>query len=150
MSAIVIDAAIAAAEKLAPIIIANLEPELAAVLKNLPAGMVSTSPASPAVTVEAAVAHNLVEAVPLGNQEVYEKLKKQIGQAIAVYMTDKPGADLQSEITWADIMARAEDGWTRGGIVVSEIPFTTRWQMLYSGIEMYRAGLGTRALAVEK
>ena len=150
MSSIAISAAIAAAEKLAPIIIADLEPALAAILKKLPAGMVSTSPASPAMNVEASVTHNLVEAVPAANQPMYETFKRQIGQAIAVYMTDKPDADLQSEATWADIMARAEEGWTREGIVVSQIPFTTRWQMFYSGIEMYRAGLGTRALSVEK
>jgi hypothetical protein len=150
MSSIAISAAIAAAEKLAPIIIADLEPELAALLKKLPAGMVSTSPASPAVNVEAAVMKNLVDAVPAANEPMQTTFKRQLGQAIAVYMTDKPGADLQSEATWTDIMARAEEGWTREGIVVSQIPFTTRWQMFYSGVEMYRAGLGTRALSVER
>jgi hypothetical protein len=151
MSSLVISAAVAAAEKLAPVIIAGLEPELAKVLTSLSGKInVSTSPASPAVTVEASVAKNLVAAVPAANDAMYAKFKTQIGQAIAVYMTDKPDADLQDTVTWVDIMARAEEGWTREGIVVSAIAFTTRWQMFYSGIEMYRAGLGTRPLTVER
>ncbi len=151
MSAEILAAAVAAAGKLAPIIIAGLEPELEKVLTSLEGKInVSTSPASPAVTVEAAVAKNLVDAVPAASDAMYAKFKAQIGQAIAVYMTMNPDADLQSELVWTDIMARAEEGWTREGIVVSDIAFTTRWQMFYSGVEMYRAGLGTRPLSVEK
>jgi hypothetical protein len=151
MSAVIVSAAVAAVEKLAPVIISALEPELQKVLTELEGKLnVQVTPASPAVTVEAAVAKNLVDAVPAANDAMLAKFKAQIGEAIAVYMTTNPAADLQSETIWAEMMGAAEAGWSREGIVVSAIPFTTRWQMFYSGIEMYRAGLGIRPLTVEK
>ena len=108
------------------------------------------APATPALNVETAIAANLVKAVPAANQAMFAKFKQQIGQAIAVYMTINPDADLQAENVQVDIMARAEEGWTREGIVVGDIAFTTRWAMVYDGVEMYRAGLGAKPLSVEK
>jgi hypothetical protein len=137
-------------EQLAPIAIAALEPVLKNILTNLPANMVALGPAAPAVDVEAAVASNLVKKMPAITAAEFTKIKAMIGTAIAIYKTDHPSDDLQSELAWIDILARASAGITAEGIVVSAIPPSTQWQMVLSGVEMYLAGLGTKALAVGK
>jgi len=150
MAAIAGAAALTAIETLAPIAIAALEPVLKNILTNLPANMVALGPAAPAVTVEAAVASNLVKKMPAVTADEYAKIKTMIGVAVAIYKTDHPEDDLQDEISWVDILARASVGITKEGIVVSAIPPSTQWQMVLSGVEMYLAGLGTKALAVGK
>lgn len=146
MTAVIVDAALAAVEKLAPVIISALEPELEKVLSSLPAGMVATHPAAPAISVETAVASNLVKAGGAWSADMYAKAKSIIGDNIAVYKTVHPQDDLQGDAAWEDILAASQVKILKLGLVVDDIPRSTMWQMILSGIEEYRAGLGTKAL----
>jgi len=142
--------ALGVVEKLAPIVLAALGPELEKALSSLPTGMVPVAPATAAIGVETAVAANLVKAVPAAGAAEYAKIKTQIGQSVAIYKTEHPDDDLQMQVAWIDILARASAGISAEGIVVSAIPPATIWQMVLSGVEMYLAGLGTKALIIEK
>ncbi len=140
-------AAIAIVEKLAPIIADAMAPEVAKLFSSLPAGMVAAAPQS---SVEVAVAANLVKAEPAFTGAEYTKVKAMIGTAVAIYATDHPATKMQEQVAWVDIAARASAGIAAEGLDVTKIPASTYWQMILSGIEMYRAGLGDKALSVEK
>lgn len=155
MSAIAASAALAAAEKLAPIAIAALEPAVAKLLASSPiASMVPAAPSSPALVADAAVAKNLVAAVPAAGADEYAKIKRQLGQAVAVYVTSHGPQDLKSggkdQVAWIDIAAMAKEGISRefGGSspMIPDVIFS---QMLMTGINMYIAGVGTSAVTVE-
>jgi ammonia channel protein AmtB len=146
-----------AASAAGPLILKAIEndaPEVVAALEKLPVGMVPVAPATPAITVETSVAKNLVADVPAAGASEYTKIKAQIGEAIAIYVTEHGADDLATgglnQAAWVDILSRASAAITQEGIVVSAIKPSTIWQMVLSGIEMYRAGLGARALTVEK
>lgn len=143
-------ALLAIVEQWAPVILKALQPVLNDIWTKLSAGMVSLNPISPAVTVETAVAANLVKKMPAVTAAEYAHIKTQIGEAIAVYATEHPDDDLQGDVAWVDIAARAYLGIAQEGLVTADLPRSTFQQMLMSGLEMYRAGLGLKALAVEK
>lgn len=151
MAAVAGAAALSAIETLAPIAIKALEPVLQNILTEvLPKDMVGLTPDAPATSVEAAVAANLVKVMPALSATEYAKIKAQIGEAIAIYVTEHPGDDLEEDAAWEDILARSSAGVSEEGLVVSMMPRSTFWQMVLSGIEMYKAGLGTKALVVER
>ncbi len=140
-------AALAIVEKLAPIIADAMAPEVATLFRSLPYGLVASAPNS---GVEVAVAANLAHAMPAVTAAMFETIKDKIGVAVAIYATEHPGDDLQSDAAWMDIQSTATAGIDAEGLTGARIPISTMRQMVASGIEMYRAGIGTHALTVQK
>jgi hypothetical protein len=138
--------ALAAAAKLAPIIIDALAPEVQAAFKSLTPGLVKITPAP--IDGEVAVATNLQRALPAISPAEVEVIRKKIGIAVAIYKTDHPGDDLQSDAAWMDIQSRSLAAIEAEGLYTARIPVSTLRQMVATGIEMNRAGLGTEALKV--
>lgn len=135
-------------EKAAPVIISALAPEVQAMLAKLPAGTVKVVP--PSIDVEAAVASNLLKAMPAFTAAIYATIKLQIGVAVAIYATEHPSDPLQSDIAWVDIQAMVRAAIGAEGLDAGKIPVSTLRQMVASGIELHRAGAGTKALSVGK
>ena len=140
-------AALAIVGKLAPIIAAAMAPEVAALFKSLPFGLVTAAPNS---DVEIAVAANVARAMPAVTAAMFATVRNKIGVAVAIYATEHLGDDLQSDAAWMDIQAMAQAGIHAEGLDASLIPVSTLRQMVASGIELYRAGIGTRALTVQR
>jgi len=140
-------AALAIVEKLAPIIADAMAPEVATLFRSLPYGLVASAPNS---GVEVAVAANLERAMPAVTAAMFVTIKNKIGVAVAIYATEHPGDDLQSDAAWMDIQSTAAAGIDDEGLSGARIPISTLRQMIASGIEMYRAGIGTSALMVGK
>jgi len=140
-------AAIAIVGKLAPIIAAAMAPEVAALFKSLPFGLVAAAPNS---DVEIAVAANVARAMPAVTATMFATVRNKIGIAVAIYATEHLGDDLQSDAAWMDIQSMAQAGIHAEGLDASMIPISTIRQMVASGIELYRAGIGARALTVQK
>ena len=138
-------AALAIVEKFGPIIADAMAPEVAALFKSLPAGLVASAPNS---DVEVAVAANIAKAMPAVTAAMFATIKNKIGIAVAIYATDHPGDKMETQVCWIDIAAHATAGIAAEGLDVPMIPATTYWQMILSGIELYRAGIGTKALTV--
>jgi len=140
-------AALAIVAKLAPIIADAMAPEVAALFKSLPTGLVASAPNS---DVEVAVAANLARAMPAVTAAMFVTIKNKIGIAVAIYATDHPGDNLQSDAAWMDIQSMAQAGIDAEGLDASQLPVSTLRQMVASGIELHRAGIGTKALTVIK
>jgi hypothetical protein len=140
-------AAIAIVAKLAPIIADAMAPEVAALFKSLPFGLVAAAPNS---DVEIAVAANIARAMPAVTSAMFSTIRNKIGVAVAIYATEHPGDDLQSDAAWMDIQSMAQAGIHAEGLDASLIAVSTIRQMVASGIELYRAGIGTKALTVSK
>jgi hypothetical protein len=140
-------AAIAIVGKLAPIIADAMAPEVAALFRSLPFGLVAAAPNS---DVEVAVAANIARAMPAVTAAMFATIRNKIGIAVAIYATEHPGDDLQSDAAWMDIQSMAQAGIEAEGLDSAQIPISTLRQMVASGIELYRAGLGARALTVGK
>ncbi len=131
-------------EKAAPVIISAMAPEVQAMLAKLPAGTVKVVP--PAIGVE--VASNLAKAIPAFSAEIYKTICTKIGVAVAIYATDHQGDNLQSDLAWIDIQSMAMAAIGAEGLDTTKIPLSTLRQMVASGIELHRAGAGTKALTV--
>jgi hypothetical protein len=140
-------AALAIVGKLAPIIADAMAPEVAALFKSLPFGLVAAAPNS---DVEIAVAANLARAMPAVTSAMFSTIRNKIGVAVAIYATEHLGDDLQSDAAWMDIQSMAQAGIHAEGLDASLIAVSTIRQMVASGIELYRAGIGTKALTVSK
>jgi hypothetical protein len=140
-------AALAIVGKLAPIIADAMAPEVAALFRSLPFGLVAAAPNS---EVEIAVAANIARAMPAVTAAVFATIRNKIGIAVAIYATEHLGDDLQSDAAWMDIQSMAQAGIHAEGLDASLIAVSTMRQMVASGIELYRAGIGTRALTVQK
>jgi hypothetical protein len=140
-------AAIAIVGKLAPIIADAMAPEVAALFKSLPFGLVAAAPNS---DVEIAVAANIARAMPAVTPAMFSTIKNKVGVAVAIYATEHPEDDLQSDAAWMDIQSMAQAGIHAEGLDASLIAVSTLRQMVASGIELYRAGIGTKALTVSK
>ncbi|WP_423959318.1 hypothetical protein [Candidatus Binatus sp.] len=133
--------------KLAPIIADAMAPEVAALFKSLPFGLVAAAPNS---DVEIAVAANIARAMPAVTPAMFSTIRNKIGVAVAIYATEHLGDDLQSDAAWMDIQSLAQAGIHAEGLDASLIAVSTIRQMIASGIELYRAGIGTKALTVSK
>ncbi len=140
-------AALAIVGKLAPIIADAMAPEVAALFKSLPFGLVTAAPNS---DVEIAVAANIARAMPAVTSEMFSTIRNKIGVAVAIYATEHQGDDLQSDAAWMDIQSMAQAGIHAEGLDASLIAVSTIRQMIASGIELYRAGIGAKALTVSK
>jgi hypothetical protein len=140
-------AAIAIVGKLAPIIADAMAPEVAALFRSLPFGLVAAAPNS---DVEVAVAANIARAMPAVTAAMFATIRNKIGIAVAIYATEHSGDDLQSDAAWMDIQSMAQAGIEAEGLDAAQIPLSTLRQMVASGIELYRADLGARALTVGK
>lgn len=138
-------AALAIVTKFAPIIADAMAPEVAALFKSLPPGLVASAPNS---DVEVAVGANIAKAMPAVTAAMFATIKNKIGIAVAIYATEHPGDKLQSDAAWMDIQSLSQAGIHSEGLDASQIPISTLRQMVASGIELYRAGIGTKALAV--
>ncbi len=138
-------AALAIVEHFAPIIADAMAPEVAALFKSLPAGLVASAPNS---DVEVAVAANIARAMPAVTAAMFATIKARIGIAVAIYATEHPGDALESDAAWMDIQSLGQAGIEAEGLDPLEIPRSTLRQMVASGIELYRAGIGTKALTV--
>ncbi|MGA7873253.1 MAG: hypothetical protein WCA22_20370 [Candidatus Binatus sp.] len=139
-------AALAIVSKLAPLIIDAMAPEVQSLLKSLPGGLLKLAP--PPLDVEVAVAANIAKAMPAVTAATLATLRNKIGAAVAIYATEHPGDNLESQACWVDIAAAASAGIAAEGLEPAQIPSSTYWQMILSGLELYRAGLGARALTV--
>jgi hypothetical protein len=140
-------AAIAIVGKLAPIIADAMAPEVAALFKSLPFGLVAAAPNS---EVEIAVAANIARAMPAVTPAMFSTIRNKIGVAVAIYATEHLEDDLQSDAAWMDVQSMAQAGIHAEGLDASLIAVSTIRQMVASGIELYRAGIGTKALTVSK
>jgi hypothetical protein len=139
--------AIAIVARLAPVIAEAMAPEVANLFKSLPIGLVAAAPNS---DVEIGVAANIARAMPAVTAEMFATIRNKIGIAVAIYATEHPGDDLQSDASWMDIQSMAQAGVNAEGLDASQIPVSTLRQMVASGIELYRAGIGAKALTVQK
>src|SRR5258708_26374227 len=83
-------AAIAIVGKLAPIIAAAMAPEVAALFKSLPFGLVAAAPNS---DVEIAVAANVARAMPAVTAATFATGRDKIRNAVAIYPTQPFGDD---------------------------------------------------------
>jgi len=140
-------AAIAIVTRLAPIIADAMAPEVAELFKSLPFGLVAAAPNS---DVEVAVAANIARAMPAVTAAMFATVRNKIGIAVAIYATEHLADDLQSDAAWMDIQSMAQAGIESEGLDASQLPISTLRQMVASGIELYRAGIGARALTVRK
>jgi len=138
--------AIGVVEKLAPVIIDAMAPEVAKLFSSLPPGLVAAAPNS---DVEVAVAANLARAMPAVTAAIFAAIKNKLGAAVAIYATEHPGDPLESQVAWVDIAAEASAGIAAEGLDPTQIPASTYWQMILSGVELYRAGVGAKALSVQ-
>jgi hypothetical protein len=140
--------ALDAIEKAAPVIIGALAPEIQKLLAMLPSETVKVVP--PAIGVEVAVAANLLHALPAFSAEIFSTIRSKIGIAVAIYATNHPGDDLESDAAWMDIQSMALAAIAEEGLDTSKIALSTLRQMVASGIELFRAGAGVRALIAGK
>jgi hypothetical protein len=124
-----------------------MAPEVAALFKSLPFGLVAAAPNS---DVEVAVAANIARAMPAVTAAMFATVRNKIGIAVAIYATEHLADDLQSDAAWMDIQSMAQAGIESEGLDASQLPISTLRQMVASGIELYRAGIGARALTVRK
>jgi hypothetical protein len=140
-------AALAIVTRLAPIIADAMAPEVAALFKALPFGLVAAAPNS---DVEVAVAANIARAMPAVTAAMFATVRNKIGIAVAIYATEHSGDNLQSDAAWMDIQSMAQAGIQSEGLDSAQLPVSTLRQMVASGIDLYRAGIGARALTVGK
>jgi hypothetical protein len=140
--------ALDAIEKAAPVIISALAPEIQKLLAMLPSETVKVVP--PAIGVEVAVATNLQRALPAFSAEIFSTIRSKIGIAVAIFATNHPGDDLESDAAWMDIQSMALAAIAEEGLDTSKIALSTLRQMVASGIELFRAGAGVRALIAGK
>ena len=140
--------ALDAIEKAAPVIISALAPEIQKLLAMLPSETVKVVP--PAIGVEVAVAANLLRALPAFSAEIFSTIRSKIGIAVAIFATNHPGDDLESDAAWMDIQSMALAAIAEEGLDTSKIALSTLRQMVASGIELFRAGAGVRALIAGK
>jgi hypothetical protein len=124
-----------------------MAPEVAELFKSLPFGLVAAAPNS---DVEVAVAANIARAMPAVTAAMFATVRNKIGIAVAIYATEHLADDLQSDAAWMDIQSMAQAGIESEGLDASQLPISTLRQMVASGIELYRAGIGARALTVRK
>ena len=146
MASAVAGLALDAIEKATPVIIGGLAPEIQKLLAIIPANTVKVVP--PSIDIEVAVAANLLKAMPAFTAGVYSTIKSKIGVAVAIYVTAHPGDSLQSDVAWIDIQSLSVAAIADEGLDTSKIPLSTLRQMVSSGIELYRAGAGVKALTV--
>ena len=147
-SGVVTGLALDAIEKAAPVIVGALVPEIQKLLASIPSNTVKVVP--PAIDVEVAVAANLMRAMPAFSSEIYATVKSKIGIAVAIYATEHPDDQLESDAAWMDIQSTAVAAIAEEGLDPTKIPVSTIRQMVASGVELHRAGAGVRALTVSK
>jgi hypothetical protein len=140
--------ALDAIEKAAPVIVAAMAPEVQKLFATLPANTVKVVP--PAIDIEVAIAANLQHAMPAFSAEIFATVKSKIGIAVAIYATEHPDETLEDDAAWIDIQSMALTAIADEGLDPAKIPLSTLRQMVASGIELYRAGAGVRALRVSK
>jgi hypothetical protein len=145
---VIASAALAVAEKEVPVILKALAPEVQALFAELPIGSVKVVP--PSIDVEVAVAWNLQRALPAFNTEICKTIRRKVGIAVAIYATEHLGDSLQSDEAWMDIQSLSLAAIAEEGLDTSKIPRSTLRQLVSSGIELYRAGAGVKALDVRK
>ena len=139
-------AALAIVSKFAPLIVGRDGAGGRSLFKSLAARTAWLAP--PPLDVEVAVAANIAKAMPAVTAAMLATLKNKIGTAVAIYATEHPGDNLESQACWVDIAAAASAGIAAEGLEPAQIPSSTYWQMILSGLELYRAGLGATALTV--
>ena len=133
-------------EKAAPVIIGAMAPEVQAMLAKLPAGTVKVVP--PAIGVEVAVAPtSRKRSRPSAPKSTKRSARKSAWRSPS-YATDHQGDNLQSDLAWIDIQSMAVAAIGAEGLDTTKIPVSTLRQMVASGIELHRAGAGTKALTV--
>ena len=144
--------ALEAAQAVAPEIIKALPTITQDLLAKLPAGTVKVVP--PDIDSQVAVASELQKAIPVFSADVFKTACEKIGIAVALYDSElKDGArqaDLQSDAAWIDIQSRALVAIGEEGIDTARIPLILLRQMISTGIVMFMAGNGAKALTVEK
>ena len=145
-SGVVTGLALDAIEKAAPVIVSAMAPQIQKLIAALPMNTVKVVP--PAIDIEVAVAANLQKAMPAFSGEIYATVKSRIGIAVAIYATEHPADDLESDPAWMDIQSMALTAIAEEGLDINKIPPSTLRQMVASGIELHRAGAGIRALSV--
>jgi len=146
MASAVAGLALDAIEKATPVIIGGLAPEIQKLLAIIPANTVKVVP--PSIDIEVAVAANLLKAMPAFTAGVYSTIKSKIGIAVAIYVTAHPNDSLQGDAAWMDIQSLSVAAIADEGLDTTKIPLSTIRQMVSSGIELYRAGAGVKALTV--
>lgn len=147
-SGVVSGLALDAIEKAAPVIIDAMTPEIQKLIAALPLNTVKVVP--PAIDVEVAVAANLQRAMPAFSAAIFSTVKSKIGIAVAIYATEHPDDQLESDAAWIDIQSMALVAIEDEGLDTTKIALSTLRQMVASGIELYRAGAGVRALTVSR
>src|SRR5882757_5974407 len=125
--------ALAIVGKLAPIIVAAMAPEVAALFKSLPFGLIASAPNS---DVEVAVGANIARAMPAVTPAMFTTIKNKIGIAIAIYATEHLADDLQSDAAWMDIQSMAQAGIQAEGLDATLITVSTLREMVASAIEL--------------
>ena len=146
-----VEAALPIIEPLMEKAYAALEPSIAAAIKNLPsqmAGAVTPVGNNTGVGVEVSVAANLSRAIPYLNASTYKAIETKIGLAVAEYVTSNPKVDLNSDAAWAGVCTLASEGVDALRIDLKLIGVNDWRQMVASGISMFMAGNGTRAISV--
>jgi hypothetical protein len=88
--------------------------------------------------------------LPAFSAEIFSTIRSKIGIAVAIYATNHPGDDLESDAAWMDIQSMALAAIAEEGLDTSKIALSTLRQMVASGIELFRAGAGVRALIAGK
>jgi hypothetical protein len=145
---VIADVALAAIEKEAPVIVAAMAPEFQKLLALLPDNTVKVVP--PDIGIDLAVAANLLKSLPAFTAAIFKTVKAKVGIAVAIYVTDHPRDDLQGDAAWIDIQSLALTAIADEGLDVTKIERSTIRNLVSAGIELYRAGAGTKALSIGK
>ena len=64
---------------------------------------------------------------------MFSTIRNKIGVAVAIYATERPGDDLQSDAAWMDIQSIAQAGIHAEGLDASLIAVSTIRQMVALG-----------------
>ena len=127
--------------KFAPLIADAMAPEVQhALLKSLPSGL--SRPHRHCWTSKSQSPPISPKRCRRSPPRLLATIRNKIGIAVAIYATEHPGDELESQACWVDIAAAANAGIAAEGLDVRDDPRSTYWQMILSGLELYRAGLG--------
>ena len=132
----------------------NQMPAIVATVYQDVKDLINPAPTSPA---EVAVAAMFKKAIPSGTADVLAKVKNIYGEAVAEYLTQNKGADMNTAATQSGIQALANAGVTayakKNGLDLSAItggPTVLTAQLLTSAILVNQAGMGVAAIDVTK
>jgi hypothetical protein len=150
MGAAIASLALAGAKAIEPEIVAALAPITKELLAKLPGGTVSVVP--PDIDSQVAVASQLQKAIPAFSASVFKTVTEKIGTAVALYDSEfKEGkrlVGLADDAAYIDVRSRAVVAISEEGIDTNMIPANLLRQMVSTGIVMYLAGNGAKALTV--